>query len=418
MPTNELPCPAIPTRYNPLDPIQRENPYPTYAEMRREQPLSYSPLFDSWLVTRYADVQLVLKDHARFTSSMNMLQPRVPLPPEAQAVLQDSMSRMRSIVNSDPPQHTRIRNLVSREFTPQRMAALEPQLHALASKLIDSFIDAGEADLIQQFCVPFAAAVIADLLSIPRADIAMFKRWADDVIVLVSGIGTTEQLVTAAHGLLQMQAYTRDRLQQRAASPQDDLLSRLAQAVQDDPDALSEDELVALPMQLLVAGHETTINMLGNALVLLLHHADQLQAMRDDPTLIAGAIDEVLRHDTPILVVNRRTTTQVEIDGVLLPAGTKLLLVMGAANHDETHFSTPEHFDIQRPNADKHLAFGRGIHFCLGAALARLEGRVCLELLLRRLPGLRFRSDEPVHRASTIVLRGYQHLYLVWDQPG
>lgn len=418
MTTHELPPTATLTLYNPLDPIQRENPYPTYAEMRREQPLSYSPIFGSWVVTRYADIQMILKDPARFTSSLNMRHPRVPLPPEASAVLGDSMARARGIVNSDPPQHTRIRNLVSRAFTPQRMNALEPQLRALANGLIDGFIDAGQADLIQQFSLPFVATVIADLLGVSRGDIATFKRLADDSIVLFSGIGTTEQLVAAAHSFLQLQAYTRDLLQQRAASPQDDLLSQLVQACQDNPDALSDDELVTLPMQLLVAGHETTINLLGNALVLLLRHPDQLQALRDDPALIPGAIEEVLRHDTSILAVNRLTTTEVAIDGVRLPAGATLMLMLGAANHDEAHFATPELFDTQCPNADKHLAFGRGIHFCLGASLARLEGRVCLELLLHRLPGLRFRADDPVHRLQTVIMRGYQHLYLEWDRPG
>lgn len=202
MSANQAPSSVPTSLYNPVDPLQREQPYPTYARMRDEQPISYSPLFRSWIVTRYEEVQQVLKDPARFSSASNFLQPRVALPPEASAVLGDSMARTTGIVNSDGAQHTRIRNYVSREFTPQRIAALEPQLRALIDELIDRFVADGQADLIQQFAVPFAAAVIADLLGTSRADIATFKRGADHWLTLLTGLGTAEQLLAAAHGFL------------------------------------------------------------------------------------------------------------------------------------------------------------------------------------------------------------------------
>ncbi|XXX74516.1 cytochrome P450 [Sorangium sp. So ce134] len=397
-----------------LDPGHAADPYPFYAKARRGAPVFFNASANCWFVTRPEDVTTALRDTERF-SSQRMMSPRTPLAPEVVALLGDPEARLPTMLTTDPPDHTRLRGLVNKGFSPQRIAAMEPQLRALADELIDGFAAEGRADLIQRFAFPFTAFVIGDMLGMPRADIARLKRWSDDWIRLVWNAEPVERMMEAAKGLLAFQRYFAEVIAERRRRPGDDLLSALIRAHLDDGAQLSEEELIALPMQLIMAGHETTLYLIGNALALLFEHPAHLAAVREDPARLGDVIEETLRFDAPLLWVGRHTTAEVELGGVKLPAGAMLQLAVCSANHDEGLFSEPTAFNPCRPNAERHFSFGRGAHFCLGAPLARLEGRVALERLLARLPNLRLDPDQPLSRAKVIGFRGFDHLAARWD---
>ena len=409
----EVGLPADRVAYNPLDPAQMENPYPVLAAARHDAPVFFSPLFDSWMVTRYDDIVMVLKDPVRF-SSADLLKPKIPLPPEVTAVLDQGMIEARGMFNSDPPDHTRLRNLISKAFTPQRIQQLEPRLRILAAEYVDSFIQDGQADVMHQFAFPLTGTLIAEMLGVPRADMAILKPWSDDWMAVQAGMLPLEQLVEAAYNCLKIQQYFINLVEERRSSPGDDLISALLQVQTDGEVPLSTEELATLPLHFLMAGHESTSNLIGNVVKLLLTHPAALQAVRNDVRVLPKVIEEVLRLDTPIPLQSRTTTTEVEINGVRIPKGARLALSAASANHDECQFADPTRFDMHRPQVEKHLSFGKGIHFCIGAALARAETRIAVEALLR-LPNLRLRSEHPLERLPSVLMRGYAHMYVEWD---
>ncbi len=401
-------------QYNPLMPDQSENPYPIYAAARAESPVLYSEALGLWIITRYDDVVAVLKDHERF-SSMNSLT-ALPMAPEAQAVIDQGYPELATLVDNDPPGQTRLRNLINKAFTPRIVAKLEPTIYQIAHDLVDSFVHTGNADLISQFAFRLPAIVIADLLGIPRADVDNCRRWGDARVSLMSpGNFSTEQQVAFAHDYLQFQQYLMALLEERRTNPRDDLLSSLVQISSEDDTRASMIELIHMTIQLFNAGHETTTGLIGNAVALLLRHPEQMAAIRSNPGLAASIVEEVLRLDTPVLGLFRITTQDVELGGVTIPQGSQVQVLYASANHDTAIFPEPDHFDIQRHNAQQHVSFGRGVHFCVGAALARVEGHIALEVLLERLPNLRLHADKPPVRKPHIFLRGFEHLYLEWD---
>ncbi|WP_437645270.1 cytochrome P450 [Sorangium sp. So ce362] len=397
-----------------IDPGHPADPYPFYAEARRGAPVFFNASANSWFVTRAEDIMTVLRDTERF-SSKYLMSPRTPLAPEVVAVLGDPEGRLPTLLTTDPPDHTRLRGLINKGFSPQRVAAMEPQMRALADELIDGFAAEGRADLIPRFAFPFTALVIGDMLGMPRADIDLLKRWSDGWIKLVWNAEPVPQLVEAAKGLRAFQHYFAEVIAERRRSPGDDLLSALIRAHEDGEAQLSEEELISVPMQLILAGHETTLYLIGNALALLFVHPAHLAAVREDPAQLGHVIEETLRLDSPLLWLARQTTTEVELGGVTVPARATVQLAICSANHEESVFGEPTTFNPCRPNADRHFTFGRGTHFCLGAPLARLEARVALEQLLARLPNLRLDPDHPLERARIIGFRGYEHLHTLWD---
>ncbi|WP_437828942.1 cytochrome P450 [Sorangium sp. So ce1153] len=392
------------------------DPYPLYAEARRGAPVFFNASASCWMVTRPEDIAAVLRDTERF-SSRYLMSPRTPLAPEIAALLGDPEARLPTLLTTDPPDHTRLRGLLGRGFSAQQIATMEPQVRALADALIDDVVADGSADLISRFAFPFTSIVIGDMMGMPRADIARLKRWSDDWIRLVWNVEPAEQLVEAARGLLEFQRYFAEVIAERRRRPGDDLLSALIQERADDEAQLSEEELIAVPMQLIMAGHETTLHLIGNALVLLLEHPAHLAAAREAPGVLGRIVEEALRIDAPVLWISRRTTTEVELGGATLPAGATVQLAVCSANRAESLFGEPATFDPCRPNADRHLSFGRGTHFCLGAPLARLEARVALERLLARLPRLRLDPEQPPERAQAIGFRGYRRVTARWDAP-
>ncbi|WAS95554.1 cytochrome P450 [Nannocystis punicea] len=405
--------PAELAAHDPFDFERMADPYPFYAAARRATAAFFNAPLNSWFITRPEDIQAIWRDPTRFSSKYIMSAHR-EMPAEVLEVFAGRAPWLPTLLTTDPPDHTRMRGLLVKGFAPQSIAAREPAIRRLADELIDGFIADGHADVAQRFAFPFTATVIGDMLGMPRADIERLKRWSGDWLRLIWCVEPIERLVESAHGLLAFQRYFAEVIAERRARPGDDLLSVLIQARLDDGDRLSEEELVAVPMQLIVGGHETTMFAMSNALALLLQRPADLAAVRADPTLLPQFIEEVLRYETPLLFNQRQTTAELTIGDVTIPADSSLQLLVAAANRDESLFAEPDRFDPRRPHPDRHLSFGRGIHFCLGAALARLELRVGIEQLLARLPDLRLRTDAPLERARVILFFGYDRLHLTW----
>jgi cytochrome P450 len=410
-----VPSPAA-IRFDPLDPEQRANPYPTYALLRREQPVYHSAALDLWVVTRYDDVLAVLKDDETF-SSRNALRsaPHEP-PPEVRAVLAEGWPDMPIIVDSDPPLHTRIRRPITKAFTPRRVAELEPRIAALAGELVDGFAADGEADLVERFAWPLPLRVMGELIGVPAGDLPWLHERSRDWLGLYQATGSLEERIERARGYVAFQRYFVEFMEQRARAPRDDLTSALIAAAAEEDEPLSLAELAGVPLDLLVAGHVTVTRAIGSALVLLLDHPDALRELRADPSLVPGAVEELLRLESPAQGLFREATRDVEVGGVLLPKGARLMVHFGAANRDEQVFGPDaERFDPRREEVGRHVAFGKGIHFCIGAPLARLELRIALPLLLERLPGLRRADDEPLAYDPIFFARGLARLLLRWN---
>jgi cytochrome P450 len=413
---NHRPEDDLVAAFNPMAPDQMENPYPLYARMRRERPVFHSPMFDLWVVTRYADIAEVERDTSRF-SSVGALDAKAEPHPEVAKVLKQGYPKFLSLVQSDPPDHTRIRNVFGRALSPQRIAAMEPAIRATANGLIDGFIQDGHADLIQQFAFALPGFIICDLLGVPRSDMLQLKGWSDDKTLLMSATAPLEQQVESAHGFIAMERYFREKLAERSRKPREDLLTLLVPQSMGGTAPMSEQEAVCNAMDLMSAGHETTTGLIGNGLWLLLNSPEHLKAVKEDPSLIPDALEEMLRLEAPIRGFFRQVTADTMLGGVDIPKGARVFILYESGNHDETVFPDPERFDIRRAEAKRHLAFGRGIHFCVGAPLARLEGRIAFELLLQRLPNMRLRPEEPVVRRPYLMLRGFEHLPIAWDVP-
>jgi cytochrome P450 len=406
--------PPVRADYNPFDPDQKRDPFPFYAHARRETPVFFSPILNMWIVTRHEDILTVLKDPATF-SSMNIIEPPVPPPAEVLEILMQGIPFVPALINNDPPGHTRIRTLCNKAFSPQRVAAMEGRIRELAGSFIDGFAHEGRADLITRFARPLPQIIIADIVGVPRGETEKFVRLADAwAAVIFDGLPTETQLALAPSSV-EFQAYNSAMIEQRRHQPQDDLMSDLVHAQMEGEAQLTDWEIVSIVSTLLIAGHNTITHLIGNALLVLDRHPEYLTALRSDPGLAPAIVEEVLRIESPSPGLPRLCTQDYELSGVTIPRGAKLFLAYTSANRDETVFPQPEQFDIGRPNLNKHLAFGRGIHFCIGAPLARLEGRIALEMLARRLPNLRIVPGQTPDFSRNITFRGPETLMIEWD---
>ncbi|HEY0604187.1 MAG TPA: cytochrome P450 [Herpetosiphonaceae bacterium] len=405
-----VPCP----HFNPLDPAHLANPYPQYAEFRRDTPVFYNQEFDVWFVTRYADVLAAVKQPHIFSSAGAFA--TTDLSPITEAILYESVGSATVIVESDEPDHTRQRSVLNKAFTPQRIARLEPAIREIANSLIDSFIADGHADLIPQFALPLPSLVISDLFGIPREDFQRIKLWAEDWMTVVSVPVPEEQQIACARGVVAFQSYLRAQLLERRQNPREDLLTVMLPVEYGGTAALSMDEAIYNAMAATVAGYETTTGMIANAMMILFTHPEQYRRLREDPSLIPHAVEEMLRLETPVKGMYRTTTQPVTLGNVTIPANAHVFLVYGSANHDSAHFPDGENFDMTRANAREHLTFSNGIHVCLGAPLARLEVRVAIELLSQRLPNLRLAADAKPQQIEQFINRGYRSLPIEWDR--
>ena len=402
---------SIGDRFNPLSEKQLEDPYSFYAEARREEPVFYSPAFHMWVVTRYSDARTVLSNPTLF-SSRKTIDPIVDIAPAAYGVLASGPAPVPVLVNSDPPDHGRFRRVLNKSFSPTRMRLLEPQIREITHAHIDAIEPLGEADVMQALAFPIPVHVIARLLDVGDEHAEQLGRWGRNLITLISSALGPEQQVAAATDVVNLQRFMADLLRRKRAEPGDDIASQMLAAGED---TFTEEELVFQMTGVLVAGHETTTYMIGHAVHLLLREPEHWQAVVADRSLIPAAIEETLRADTSVPAFIRTATQDTEIAGRSIAEGENVLVVFASANHDEDHFPDPGTFDLHRTSKVGHMGFGHGIHSCVGAGLARLEGRVVLETLASRLPNLRLVPDQPLRHFPQLIFRGFERLDVAWD---
>jgi cytochrome P450 len=389
-------------------PAFKANPYPFYAQLRNEAPVHRVILGDkrpAWLVSRYDDVVTVLKDDRfvkdkRYVMSREQLA-REPWIPKMLKPIE------RNMLDTDAPDHTRLRALVHMAFTPRLIENMRERIQRLTDELLDAMEARGRMDLIRDYALPLPTTIIAEMLGVPDRERHKFHRWSNAIVSTVPG---RWQMLKVIPSLIALLRYIRRLVRTRRAAPQDDLVSALVEA-HAAGDRLSEDELLAMVSLLLIAGHETTVNLIGNGMLALLEHPHQLELLRDDPGLIKPAVEELLRFDGPLETATERYAREdVTIAGVTIPRGEMVFVVLASANRDERQFTSPDSLDLTRePN--KHLSFGLGAHFCLGAPLARLEGQIAINTLLRRVPDLRLTvAPDRLRWRRGLLLRGLESL--------
>ncbi len=382
-----------------MDPAAKfmTNPYPFYRRLRARDPVHWDG--SSWLLTRYVDVLPALRD-ARLSSRQFDHPARTQGNPVAAEV---AGHLARWMLYSDPPHHSRLRTLVNRAFTPRVIDRLRPRIQQLVDDLLDTAQEQGQFDLIRALAYPLPAMVIAELLGIPPADHAVFKGWTEDLFAFIGNASTPEQTQRAYASLTALTAYFAPVLDRCRRAPTNDLLSQLITA-QAHAEHLHDAELVAFCTLLLIAGHETSTNLIGNGVLALLRHPEQAQLLRTEPELIGSAVEEILRYDGPVHLAWRQATTALEIGGQTIGPGQVVLLNLAAANHDPAQFAAPDVFDITRQE-NRHVAFGAGAHVCLGAPLARLEGQIAIQTLLCRFPNLALTNGTLAWHAN-VAFRG------------
>ena len=386
-------------RWNPLAASYQQNPYPTYRRLRERDPVHRSAMLRGWVVSRYEDIDRILGDHRTFASDY-----RAGLDPD-EAAHRETPATM---IDVDPPDHTRLRSLANHAFTPRAVEALRPEIEAIADEAFEGFAEAGGCEFISEFAFPLPVTVIAELLGVPIDDRERFRAWSNALARRVDLSITAEERRAADRADAELAAYLEGVIEQLRAEPDETLLSALVSA-EIEGDQLSHRELIATVQLLLVAGHETTVNLLGNGLNALLDHPEELARMRREPELIGNAVEELLRYDAPIQIDRRIATRPVDVGGVQVAPRTSLILLLSSANRDPAAFEDPDRLDLGRPNV-RHLSFARGIHYCLGAPLARLEAQVVFPRLLDRFATIE-RSEEP-RFAPHITLRGLESLRL------
>lgn len=371
----------------------RDDPYPLYRQLHETAPVQWNDVLQAWTLVRYADVVFSLTD-PRFSADRT-IQPA------------DSSWVAKSMLVSDPPDHTRLRALVQKAFTPRMIDQLRPRIIAVIGELLERVAERdGQFDLIADLAYPLPVVVIAELLGVPPEDRSVFHEWSSLLAASLDPLVSADLMSRVYPAREALHTYLRGIIAERRREPRSDLISALVR-VEEAGDVLSEPELVVMCTLLLIAGHETTVNLIGNGTLALLRHRDQLERLQRSPELLATAVEELLRFDSPVQLTGRLLREPVEIGGHTLQAGDWVLPLLGAANHDPAQFVDPDSLDIGRtPNP--HLAFGRGIHFCLGAPLARVEGQLAIGALMRRFPKLQL-AGEPVRR-NQITLRGLSSL--------
>jgi cytochrome P450 len=414
--------------YEPFSEAVREDPYPYYAALRAEAPVYWAKEAEAWCISRYDDVQFILRHPELFSSDamrtmlmgarpgVNPLEDpeamaRALALTEALAFPLEELMGGRQLLSEDPPRHTDLRNIVNRGFTPRRITMWEPLIRDLAVAYVSDMRDADEVDLVAGLAMPLPVRVICEMLGVESERRDQFKRWSDRIVAGTTGSTRSMDPLTSgfADAMREIAEYVRSVVAERTRQPSDDLISVLVAA--HDGECLSAAEMTLFVLLLLIAGNETTTNLVGNATNALLRHPSQFARVSADPSLVPSWIEETLRWDPPVQFVIRRTTAEVEIAGQQLAANTHVVAILASANRDERHWGpTAEQFDVTR-NPQGHLAFGFGNHFCLGASLARLEARIALEALLDEL-SRRERSEPRLEYIDSFMIRGPKRFLL------
>ena len=393
--------------FNPFDPEFRANPYPTYKRLIEEAPVLQSPL-GGVILSRYRDCEAVLKNHRLWSSDMRNATESGNGPNP------DMFDGDRPFLFLDPPDHTRLRSLVSRAFTPRVVEGFRPRIQVIIDDLLDKVADKDSIEIIDDFAYPLPVIVISEMLGVPPESHKKFREWS---AVMASSLDPVmsaqpESVDRQRKAIELFDDLFKELIARRRKEPMDDLLGGLVQA-EEEGDKLTEGELLSTCRVLLIAGHETTVDLIGNGVHQLLRHPDELKRLKDDPSLAASAVEEVLRFDPPVQLDGRIALEDAEFDGIPVPKGRSVTTLIGAANRDPARFPDPEKFDIRRGD-DRHLAFGFGIHYCMGAPLAKIEGQVALSTIVRRCEDMKLLTENPSYK--NFVLRGLESLSVGFTQ--
>ena len=378
--------------YNPLSDEVARDPYAAYRRLRDRDPVHRMRLIDAWALSRYEHVDAMLRDHERFANVDRRFHD----------------TGLTTMLDLDPPDHTRLRSLVSRAFAPRSVSRWEGRVREIADRLLDAVSGHDRIDLVAALGYPLPVTVIAEMLGVPADDMGRFEGWSNDIALTVEPILTPVQIEGVQRATGELFSYFESIVEARRRAPRDDLVSALL-AAEEEGEGLTREELLSTMLLILVAGNETTRNLIGNGMVALLRHPDQLRRLRREPELLEPAVDELLRYDSPVQLDGRVVREDLEMGGKRLRAGQKAIALLGAANRDPAAFENPDTLDIGRRERS-HLSFGRGIHYCLGASLAVLEARIAFRGLLDRFSSIRL-AAEPRYRDG-IVLRGVESLWI------
>jgi cytochrome P450 len=372
------------------------NPYPVLRRLREEEPVYWSDSIGGWILTRYDDILVSFKNTESFSNENRLGQAIAFLPAEKRANYKPFSDHYatKSLLHSDPPDHTRLRTLVTKEFTSSVVEQMKPRIQEVVDGLIDAVEKKGEVDVVTELAKPLPIGVIAEILGVPPSDRHLFSVWADDLLAF-QGVNKPSEgdLGRAQKAIMHMRPYITAMIEERRRAPRKDLMSKFV-AAEASGERLTETELVSTCVTLFVAGHETTLSLIANTIFLLLSHPEQLGLLRGNPDLLVPAIEESLRFESPVSRQPRKMKEDTELGGKLLKKGQMAFQMLNSANRDPAYFTEPETFDIRREK-NRHMAFGQGIHFCVGAVLARAEAFVAIGTVLRRLPNLRLASPEP-----------------------
>jgi len=397
-------CP-IAHGYDPLERNTVLDPYPVFNRLRDEGPVFFMPELDHYIVTKYDDVEKILLDRDTW-SAANASSPLLPICQAAQDVLAQGYHRVPTLNNSDPPRHPLMRKSLLSVITPRRLNDLEPVLRAYCENLVLGIKDEPVIDFVDRLAFPFPGFAAFSLLGFPPEDTEMLKDWSAKRVLLTYGRLSDEQQVEIAEIICKFWKYCEDHVADNRANRRDNIVSELVTLADAKPEQLNDFDIVNMVYSMALAGHETTCNTIGNGTRALLTDRAQYEALIADPTKIPNAVEEILRYDGPVLNHRRVAKVDTEVSGVSIPAGAKVMMCFASADHDPAVFENPDAFLIERDNADLHLAFGKGAHFCLGAALGRLEVRIILDLLTTHCPNLELVPDQVVEYSPNALFRG------------
>lgn len=416
MTTTHDPGTGCPVAHHGYQPFAMDDPFPAYAALRAEEPVMYDERVGYWVVSRYEDVKAVFEDWETF-SSENAQAPVRERGPEARRIMEEGGFTAYSGLSARvPPEHTRIRKVTAKAFTPRRYKALEPAIRAHVVALLTAMREHPDrvGDIVRDLAYDVPTVTILTLIGADTRQVDLFKKWSDSRAAMTWGDLSDEEQVPHAYNLVDYWTECRRLVAEAHAEERDSLVGDLVRA-QAEGDPITDHEIASICYSLLFAGHETTTTLISNAVRMLLAHPDQWQRIVGDPSLIAGAVDEVLRVSPSIVGWRRKALKDTTVGGVEIPAGSELLLLMGSANRDETRFEDADSFDVTRANAREHLAFGFGIHYCLGNMLAKLQTKVCLEEIARLAPDLRLVDVDAIRFGDNLSFRAPVAVPVTWD---
>ena len=408
--------PSVCPVHHGYQPFSQADPFGAYAALRREEPVMYDERIDCWVITRYDDIKAVFDDWETFSSENAQAPVRGRSAETVRIMAEGGFTAYSGLSARVPPDHTRIRKVVQQAFTPRRYKALEPTIRANVVRLVEQMLTRPDCtgDLVRDLAYDVPTITILTLIGADVSQVGTYKRWSESRAAMTWGDLTDEEQVPHAHNLVEYWTECQRLVSEAHESPRDSLVGDLVR-MQSEGDAITDHEIASALYSLLFAGHETTTTLISNAFRVLLAHPDQWQLLLDDPTRIARSVEEELRFSPSIVAWRRRATKDAEVAGVAIPKGANLLLVMGSANRDDSRFEDPDAFEIDRPNAREHLAFGYGIHYCLGNQLAKLQCRVAIEEVTRLAPGLHLVDPEAIAFGDNLSFRAPVSVPVTWD---